>query len=82
VDATTSDPIEIYREWQRARSLYGDTHYAADLFFELCKRIESDPFLDREGFEAVMERLHRAAWPDAKGRPARLAGGDLIDPRE
>ena len=33
--------------------------------------------LDNEGFEAALERLHRAAWPVAARRPARLHTGQL-----
>jgi hypothetical protein len=72
--------IELYRDWQHALARYGDTHYTADLFFELSKLIEADPFLDNEGFEAALERLHRVAFTDPL--PVRLTLGEIADPRE
>jgi hypothetical protein len=74
--------IQLYRDWQDALRDYGDTQVATDRFFELCKLIEADPFLDAQGFTAVLERLHVQAYPNASTRPARLTAGDLTDPRE
>jgi hypothetical protein len=34
---------------QEALSRWGDTHVAADRFFELCKVVERDPHLDAQG---------------------------------
>ena len=55
--------VEAYKQWQQALAQYGATGYAADRFYELCRHIEADPCLDVEGFELVLERLHRAAFP-------------------
>ena len=69
--------IELYRDWQSALRDYGCTHVATDAFFELAKLIEADPFLDVQGFTAVLDRLHRQAYPEAKSRPPRLHTGEL-----
>ena len=79
---TSDKQIERYLPWQDALARYGVTDYANDLFWQLCRLIEVDPFLDSERFAAVLESLHRAAFPLASTRPARLTGGDLVDPRE
>jgi hypothetical protein len=79
---TRSVAIALYRDWQDALSHYGVTHVATDLFFELCRHIEADPFLDAQGFEAALERLHDQAYPVASTRPARLHTGlpqDVLD---
>ena len=54
---SATDKVELYRQWQDALARYGDTRVATDLFFELTKQIEASPFLDVQGFEAVLERL-------------------------
>ena len=41
--------VELYRLWQDALARYGDTHVEADLFFELSRHIEEDPWLDNGG---------------------------------
>ena len=61
---------------------WGDGHIASDLFYQLAKQIEICPFLDVQGFEAVLDQLHVQAFPDATARPTRPTAGDLIDPRE
>ena len=45
--------------------------------WQLCNHIESDPFLDTQWFEAVLEQLHVQAYPQAATRPPRLIAGDL-----
>jgi hypothetical protein len=79
---TTGAAIEAYKLWQELLAKHGDTHVATDAFFRLAAEIESDPFLDVRGFEATLERLHRAAFPQASTRPPRLSAGDLVHPRE
>ena len=79
---TTNAAIALYRDWQDALARYGVTDVATDLFWQLCKHIESDPFLDGQGFEAVLEQLHVQAYPQAATRPPRLTAGDLPDLRE
>jgi hypothetical protein len=79
---TTGVAIELYRSWQDALARHGVTHVAADIFYELCRHIESDPCLDSEGFQSVLERLHVRAFPQASTRPPRLTAGDIPDPRE
>jgi hypothetical protein len=69
--------IERYLSWQTALARYGVTRHAESLFFELCREIEADPFLDREGFQSVLERLHCAAYPNPATRPPRLNAGEL-----
>ncbi len=69
--------IERYLRWQTALARYGVTRVANDHFFALCKLIESDPYLDREGFETTLERLHCAAYPNPATRPPRLNAGEL-----
>jgi hypothetical protein len=48
----------------------------------MCKRIEQDPFLDNQGFQGALERLHLKAYPDASARPTRLIGAEIAEPRE
>ena len=69
--------IQTYLEWQQALARHGCTPYAMDLFLELCRHIETNPCLDVEGFEAVLEQLHVWAYPEARTRPPRLTAGEL-----
>ena len=78
----TGTVIAKYCEWQDQLRDHGVTHVATDAFFELCKVIEENPFLDVQSFEAVLERLHVRAYPNASTRPPRLTAGDLPDLRE
>jgi hypothetical protein len=71
--------LDLYRDCQHALACYGgDTPVAVDLFYQLAREIEADPFLDVEGFEIGLERLRRAALPDAATRPARLTTVDHL----
>jgi hypothetical protein len=75
--------VSLYRDWQAAlRRWGGDSYIAEDIFLRMIKRIEPDPCLDNAQFEAALEQLHLDAYPDAKGRPARLTTGEVADPRE
>jgi hypothetical protein len=74
---TTGGVIALYRDWQDALARWGDTHVATDRFFRLAREIEADPFLDTQGFEAVLDRLHVQADPEARSRPPRLHTGPL-----
>ena len=74
--------IEAYGDWQTALRDHGCTAHAEGIFFELCSLIEADPFLDVQGFEAVLERLHDLAYPVASTRPPRLYAHELADARE
>ena len=78
----TTAAIALYRDWQSALARYGVTHVTTDLFWRLCRHIEANPFLDNEGFDAALERLHDQAFPNAATRPPRLTAGDFPDPRE
>ena len=49
---------------------------------KLADQIEADPFLDVDGFERILDRLHVKAFPDAKTRPPRLYAHELEDVRE
>jgi hypothetical protein len=79
MDANRRDAVEIYRDWQCALARHGDTHVAAEFLSELAHAIETNPWCDVEGFQAVLERLHRVAFPDAATRPHRLSGGEDCD---
>ena len=84
--ASVSDELlSLYVEWQEALARHGDSPYAADLQYALervlARELEVSP-LDPEQLDAVLDELHRAAWPEASSRPPRLVGGDFIDPRE
>ena len=79
---TTGSVISLYVEYQTGLANHGDTAHTRDLFFRLAKLIEADPFLDNEGFDAALERLHRAAYPVASTRPPRLTAGEIADIRE
>ena len=74
--------IERYLSWQTALARHGCTPFTEGIFFELCREIEHDPFLDGQGFQSVLERLHVQAYPVASTRPPRLTAGDLVDIRE
>jgi hypothetical protein len=69
--------IQAYLEWQNALSRYGVTQLATDAFFRLAREIEANQFLDNEGFDRALERLHRAAYPVAATRPPRLTAGEI-----
>jgi hypothetical protein len=66
---------------QRPDGLAATLHVAPGRL-KLAKLIEVNPFFNNEAFEATLERLHRAAYPVASTRPARLTAGDLADIRE
>jgi hypothetical protein len=74
--------IERYLSWQASLARDGCTRHAESLFFQLCREIEADPFLDGQGFQSVLERLHCAAFPQASTRPPRLTAGEIPDIRE
>jgi hypothetical protein len=78
----SAEIVELYRDWQHMLARYGDGQAAFDVFFKRCNRIEEDPCLDNEGFQAALERLHCKAYPDAATRPTRLIGAEISDPRE
>ena len=50
-------------------------------FHKLCRHVEPDPALDREAFEDCLEEIHKQAFPEAHGRPPRLTGAPIPDPR-
>ena len=43
--------------------------------------LQPDPALDREAFEDCLEEIHKQAFPEAHGRPPRLTGAPIPDPR-
>ena len=63
--------------WYLPHDTCANYHIAEANHWQLCKHIESDPFLDTQGFEAVLEQLHVQAYPQAATRPPRLIAGDL-----
>jgi hypothetical protein len=71
------DLVETYLRWQQLLARYGATELANDAFLQLADQIERDPFLDSRGFEAVLDRLHVAAFPNASTRPPRLQAEQL-----
>jgi hypothetical protein len=74
--------VDLYRSWQDALARHGDGPYAADLFHELAQHIECNVYLDKEGFQSVLEQLHAAAFP-TNAQP-RLVGAeadaDILEP--
>ena len=68
--------VEQWREYQLALAKHGDTSYTSDLLYDLMRGLRIS-LLQSEKLEFALEHLHRAAWPDAARRPARLHIGEL-----
>jgi hypothetical protein len=71
--STDRAAVDLYREWQRALRDFGDTHVADELLRELTRLIGINPWIDNEGFETQLIRLHLAAFPCATTRPPLVA---------
>ena len=65
-----SELLDLYRDWQAALERWGVTHVAADLFYQLLRKLDCTPWGDV--LEDDLERLHLKAYPDGATRPTRL----------
>jgi hypothetical protein len=79
-----SDELLVqYRELQDALARFGVTPYTRNLSLELkmrvCRELDiADPFTE---LEPALDQLHLKAFPDPGGRPPRLVGDVMPDPR-
>ena len=67
--------IGLWREYQHTLAQHGVSRHAIDLGFRLMHAL-GVTLIEPDHIEMAFERLHRAAYPDASTRPARLHSGE------
>ena len=81
---TDDDLVSLHEDVQAALAR-GVSKYAVECQIKLkkalCGSLDIDVF-DGPMLEAMLDELHRRAWPDATTRPARLVIEQHADPRE